>query len=231
MTKTEKILLIIMAAIYLPILLIELIFYLRIIKRPNLNFKKYLKINLIFAFCFGICFLILSYKNFLDYEKPIPFKEFERIDFKNFRGLELIKKKLYGSEYFAYVDTSIEYEIEDGYIKVESYFHPSSSFVYSKNSNSKDLLIHELYHFRITEVFARKAKEEISKNTHLNKNKIKNIIDIIKTEEREYQKKYDYDTFHSYVYEKQIRYQKEIDSLLINLKNFENSKIKYNEKK
>lgn len=230
MTKTEEILLIIMASIYLPILLIEFIFYLRIIKRPKLNFKKYLIINLIVALSFVVSFLILSYKNFLDYERPIPFKEIERIDFKNFRGLEFIKKKLYGSKYFAYVVTSIEYEFEEEYVLLESYFHPSSSFVYNKNSNSKDLLTHELYHFRITELFTRKAKEEIYKRENLKKEDIKEIIDSIKVEERKYQIKYDYDTFHSYVYEKQISYQKEIDSLLISLNKFEKSKIKYNEK-
>lgn len=230
MTKYEEIFLIIMASIYLPILLIEFIFYLKLIKRPNLNFKKYLKINIIIFLFLGLSFLILSYKNFLDYEKPIPFKEFERIDFKNFRGLELIKKKLYGSKYFAYVVTSIEYEIDQDHVKIESYFHPSSSFVYNKNSNSKDLLTHELYHFRITELFTRKAKEEIHKRANLKKDDIKKIIDSIKLEEREYQIKYDYDTYHSYVYEKQISYQKEIDSLLISLKKFKKSKIKYNEK-
>jgi hypothetical protein len=57
--------------------------------------------------------------------------------------------------------TSINYEIENDSLKVESFFHPSSSYVYNQNAFSKELLSHELYHFKITELYVRMIKKRI----------------------------------------------------------------------
>jgi hypothetical protein len=93
------------------------------------------------------------------------------------------------------------------------------------------LLKHELYHFKITELFARKAKEKISTFEKVSKKEIKKIITEIEYEERKFQIEYDYDTHHSFIYNKQIEYQKTIDSLLLTLNNFKNPKIKIYENK
>jgi hypothetical protein len=82
--------------------------------------------------------------------------------------------------------TSIDYEINDNYVSVESYFHPSSSFVYNKNTNSQDLLTHELYHFKITEYFSRKAKKEISQYKVITNEQIKDIIENVKKRSRNF---------------------------------------------
>ena len=113
---------------------------------------------------------------------------------------------------------------------MQSLFYPSSSFVYKRNTNSKELLTHEKYHIKITELFARKAKQEISDLKILDKNKIEGIIKDIKTKERDFQKEYDYNTFHSYVLSEQKRYEKEVDSLLISLNKYENPKITIDDK-
>ena len=172
-----------------------------------------------------IIFFALSRVNFLDYEKPIPYNKINQITFENFRGLEFFQKSLYGNEHFAYVKTTIEYKFEKDSIKIESFFHPSSSFVYNKKTFSKDLLKHEMYHFKITELFARIAKNKISKLKELDKEKIKAAIEKTINQEYNYQIKYDDDTFHSYVESEQKKYEKEIDSLLYLYSKFQKPKI------
>lgn len=199
----------------------------RIRIKKLLRFTKYSFIILIFI---SITFGILNHTNFLNYEKPIPFENFDRITFENFRGLEFFKKSLYGNEKFAYVVTSIESEVNDNSVSVHSYFHPSRSFVYKKNTSSRELLKHEKYHIKITELFAREARKRISNLKNFDKNKIEEIIKEVKLKERVFQKEYDYNTFHSYVFSEQKKYEKKIDSLLTLLKEYKNPKISINDK-
>ena len=187
-----------------------------------LRFTKYSFLILIFT---AIVFGILSHTNYLNYEKPMTFDKYDQITFQNFRGLEFFKKSLYGNERFAYVVTSIDSEIDDNSVTVQSLFYPSRSFVYKKNTNSTELLTHEKYHIKITELFARKAKQEISDLKILDEDKIEGIIKDVKIKERAFQKEYDYNTFHSYVLSEQKRYEKEVDSLLTSLNQYKKPKI------
>ena len=197
------------------------------VSKKLFRLTKYSFLVLIFT---SIIFGILSHTNFLNYEKPITYDKFDKITFENFRGLEFFKKSLYGNERFAYVVTSIETEINENSVTVQSLFHPSRSFVYKTNTNSKELLRHEKYHIKITELFSRKAKAKISNLKKINKNKIEGIIREVKMNERAFQKEYDYDTFHSYVFSEQKKYEKEVDSLLTLLKEYKKPKITINEK-
>lgn len=200
-------------------------------KIPLKKFKKFLKYSVVIIIPIIMGFGILSHTNFLNYEKPMTYEKYDQITFDNFRGLEFFKKSLYGNERFAYVVTSIESDIDDNSVTVQSLFYPSRSFVYKKNTNSKELLTHEKYHIKITELFARKAKEKISKLNRFEKNKIERIIQQAKKEEREFQREYDYNTFHSYVLGEQKKYEKEVDSLLNLLSEYGTPKIQFNEKK
>lgn len=177
----------------------------------------------------AIIFFTLTRVNFLDYKKPISFDKINQITFSDFRGLEFFQKSLYGNEHFAYVKTTIDYEFEKDSIKIESFFHPSSSYVYNKKPFSKDLLRHEMFHFRITELYVRIVKNKISKLRKPDKEKIKGLIQEIENEENNYQTKYDDDTFHSYVESEQKKYEKEIDSLLYLHSKFQNPKLYINE--
>lgn len=191
--------------------------------------KRFLKFSFL-AVLLSITFIgIISHTNYLDYEKPLTYDRYEEITFKNFRGLEFYKKTLYGSKRFAYVFTEIDSEIEDHTVMVRSLFHPSRSFVYKKNNNSTELLTHEKYHIKITELFARKAKKRIANLKTFNKSKIEEILNTTTEEAWRYQKQYDYDTFHSYVLGEQKKYEKEIDSFLILLETFKHPKISFDE--
>ena len=223
MTKGEKIIIIVFSSFYLIIFIIELVLFLFKVKIAKFSVKKFLIINLILIMLGLLGLLTLSHTNYLDYEKPIPYSEYSRIGFKNFRGIELFKKKFNGSKYFAYVVTTIELDKRNN--SVEAYFHPSKSFVYNKKSSSSDLLTHELYHFKITEIFARKTRKEIIEKNIINfedkeRVLIKNLVD-----EDIFQKKYDYETYHSYVFSKQKEFERKIDSLLDNLDIYKNPKL------
>ena len=191
--------------------------------------KNILKKAILSLFIITVIFLTLTNVNFLDYKKPLSFNKINTITFSDFRGLEFFQKSLYGNEHFAYVKTTIDYEFEKDSIKIESFFHPSSSYVYNKNTFSKDLLKHEMFHFRITELFVRIAKNKISKLKNQNKEKIKGLIQETQNEENNYQRRYDDDTFHSYVESEQKKYEKEIDSLLYLHTKFKKPKIHINE--
>lgn len=224
MTKGEKLIITIFSVFYLTIFVLEFLFFLFKIKIPKLNLKKIIIINLSIVL-FGVIFLgVLSHVNFLDYEKPIPYSEYNRIGFKNFRGLELFKKEFHGNKYFAYVVTTIE--IDDNKNTVTAYFHPSKSFVYNKKSASTELLTHELYHFKITEYFARKTRKEIIEKKITSFEDKKNILGRMLISEREFQNDYDYETYHSYVYSKQKEFEKRIDSLLTTLNKYKKPELK-----
>ena len=230
----DKLIIILIILLYFSPVFYQLYLLLKERKEENkkllkrlLRFTKYSFLILIFT---SIFFGVLSHTNFLNYEKPITFDKYDQITFKNFRGLEFFKKSLYGNERFAYVVTSIDSEIGDNSVTVQSLFYPSRSFVYKKNTNSQELLNHEKYHIKITEMFTRKAKEEISSLKTFDKNKIKGIIRNAETKERAFQKEYDYNTFHSYVFSEQKRYEKEVDSLLTLLTAYKKTKITIDEK-
>jgi len=230
MNQSEKFTLIIFGTIYLSIIVFTILVHLKKIVIPKVSFKKILKINLLVSFFILVILFSLNYVNFIDYEKPIPYKEIKRISFKNFRGFEFFKKELYGNRYFAYVYTSIDYEIKKDSIDINAYFHPSKSFVYDKESKSNDLLTHEIYHFKITEIYARKIRKEVIENRINNKNQVDEIISKNLILENEFQEKYDYDTFHSYVLKEQKKYEQIVDSTLNSLNNYKDSKIKFYEK-
>lgn len=198
-------------------------------KLPLQKLKTFLKYSSLILLPLLIVFVTLNRVNFLNYESPITYDRVNQITFKNFRGLEFLKKSLYGNERFAYVVTTIESEINDDSVNIEALFHPSRSFVYNTHSNSKELLDHEIYHFKITELYTRKAKKEIASLQHPHKNKIKEVIDNTKLEERKFQIKYDYDTFHSYVFSEQKKYEKKVDSLLNLHLDFKKPKVIINE--
>ena len=211
----------------------QLIIVLRERKRGNLaplrRFKKILLYSFLVFTAIAVIFLVLNRINFLDYKSPMTYDKVDQITFEDFKGLEFFKKTLYGNERFAYIVTTIDSEIKDDYVRIESLFHPSRSFVYKQQIKSKELLTHEIYHFKITELFVRKAKQKILSQKPIGKEQIQKIISKMKLEVRKYQYKYDDDTFHSYVFSEQKRYENTVDSLLNLLSEFKDPKIILNE--
>ncbi|MBW8244809.1 hypothetical protein K1F50_18520 [Muricauda oceani] len=231
---SDNLIVILILFVYFSPLFYQLGVVLKERKRGNLvPLKKFLKIvkySLVILFTLIIGFAILSHTNYLNYEKPLTFDQYDQITFENFRGLEFFKKSLYGNEQFAYVVVSIDSKFENNSVTVQSLFYPSRSFVYNQNTNSKELLTHEKYHIKIAELFSRKAKKKISELPSFDKKSINEILKQAKLDERKYQKEYDYNTFHSYVLSEQKKYEKEIDSLLDLLTNYKKPKIQFDAK-
>lgn len=228
-----KIVAILVIIIYISTIIYQFILAIRAYKKGNRSLykkiKKVFKYSIFIILIFGLSILVLNRVNFLDYESPLTFDKFNKITFENFRGFDFFRKSFNGSKYYAFVATTIDYELEDNFVRVQSLFHPSRSYVYNKKTSSKELLKHEKYHIKITELFVRKAKKEISKLSQFNKNKIESILTKTKQNELNYQRKYDFDTYHSYILEQQKKYEIEIDSLLNVLKDYQNPKIQFND--
>ncbi len=169
----------------------------------------------------AILFTLLFDINYIQYKAPIPFENWKSITLNDFRGLKRPQENLHGEKKFAFVSTSIRTKQNDNTIQIEALFHPSRSYVFNRNLYSKGLLMHEMYHFHITEYYARLMRKEIKdliiNNKPINIDKIK--ISLIK-KKRELQCQYDDETYHSYVIGKQIEWQNRIDSCLNSLDNY-----------
>ncbi len=182
----------------------------------------------IISVCSLILLLTLNKINFLDYKKPMTFNQVDQIKLSDFRGYEFFQKELYGNKSFAYIVTTIESSLEDNHTEIWSEFHPSRSYVFNRKSFSPELLKHEVLHFKITELYTRKIKEEIAQNCFTNE-EIKALVEKYSKDERAFQAQYDLDTFHSYIYNEQLKYQNKVDSLLLLLQDYTNNEIQKNE--
>lgn len=192
----------------------------RLRKLSMKGFRSFLKKVALLTIVGSIVVLTLNHTNFLNYRSPIPFSKIDSITFEDFRGLEFFRKKHNGNPRYAYIVTSIKSEIKENEVHIESFFHPSRSYVYNNNVYSGELLNHELYHFRITELFARMVRKEVSQEAGVSKDDIKSILKKNERKEQTYQAKYDSDSYHSYVLKEQKRYETEIDSLISSLHEF-----------
>lgn len=224
---------IIILSIYILVLLPDLIKVFSLVKRPPLNFnfdRYFYKIHVV-ALTLGLfllCLLISFEINFFNYSKPIEYKFHKEIGLKDFNGFKLPGQTLQGGSEFAFITTNIEYEIGNNNIDIRAYFHPARSYVYIDDLENEDLLRHEIYHFHITEIWAREFRKKVSQLKQTPTNKIlKSIYKNIIRESNLMQTSYDYDSNHGYLLGNQISWQNRVDSLLNDLKDFKNSDIDY----
>jgi hypothetical protein len=99
--------------------------------------------------------------NYIDYKTPIPYSEWRKINFYDFRGLKKPGMTLHGVAEFAYIKTSrgIHF-LNSGDIEIITYFHPSRSYVFAQDIRNADLLTHELYHFQVNILLLRKIQQK-----------------------------------------------------------------------
>jgi len=173
-----------------------------------------------------IFLLTLNRINFLEYKKPMKYTQIQQIQLSDFRGYEFFRKDLEGSESFAYIVTTIENEIINDSLHVWSLFHPSKSYVFNRNCFSPELLKHELYHFKITELFTRQIKKDIIENKVYHNEEIESVIKKWSKRERRFQQLYDKETAHSYVLNMQLKYEHRVDSLLNLHEDYQQPQIK-----
>jgi hypothetical protein len=166
----------------------------------------------------GLTMLIVSvlfHVNILRYTRPIPFSDIDKITLKDFKGYRKPYQTLHGEKHFAFITTAISWEKNDKGVELQAVFHPARSYVYNDKIVDRFLLKHELYHFRITEIFARKCRQELSRlEGSLSEAVISEIVDVHEESADEMQSRYDDDSYHGYIMKEQRRWEKDIDSLL-----------------
>lgn len=148
------------------------------------------------------------------------------ITLKKFRGLNRPGVSLDGMKEFAFITSTIEVELSDNYLYAETFFHPSRSYVFNKRLIDKGLLTHELYHLHITEYCSRLLKKNIYEKRIWLEKEILEMKDHILEVENIMQRQYDNDSYHGYVLEQQKKWERNVDSLLISLDGYKESKIK-----
>jgi hypothetical protein len=160
--------------------------------------------------------------NYLNYGKPVPYSEWEKISFHDFRGMKRPGMTLNGVSEFAYIkiNRKIDYPAT-GIARVVTYFYPSRSYVFARDIRNPDLLRHELYHFHIAEYWSRLLRKEISERKgRLTKRGIRDLNMQYYRLESSMQEDYDNDSYHSYVMQQQKNWEKKIDSLLLTVRDF-----------
>ena len=171
---------------------------------------------------------VLFHINILRYSTPIPFSEIDRITLKDFKGYRKPYQTLDGQKKFAFITTSINWERTATGVEVQAAFHPARSYVYNDKIVDRFLLKHELYHFRITEIFARKCRQDLSQIKVVpSDDAISEVVAINEESEAEMQLRYDEESYHGYLMKEQKRWEKNVDSLLNLLIEYKTPTVRY----
>jgi hypothetical protein len=122
---------------------------------------------------------------------------------------------------FGFSATRSSNGLEDYSFSIIADFYPDKSW-HVKEPLSNIVLNHERLHFDITELYARKFRQRITNFNFTNaiNNEMQSIHDTIIKELGELQDKYDDETNHSQILEKQLAWQKFITSELNKLSNY-----------
>lgn len=164
--------------------------------------------------------------NFFEYAEPIEHAKSSEISLQDFKGLKVPGQSLDGVKEFGFIVTSIDLEKGNNSIILKALFHPSRSYIYNENLADKFLLSHEIYHFHITEYCARLARREISNTNDMpSSTELEKILQEHKELENQLQKQYDNESYHSYILKKQKEWEVKIDSLLLTVSSFKDTKI------
>ena len=214
----------IIIAIYIIVLVPDVIKLVKLAKKPSLNIAldRYIFRIHVFALVFGFTLsvaLIAFEVNIFNYSSPIEYSQVRKITLKDFNGFKLPNQKHQGSNSFAFITSTIELGRDKNRVDIKSYFHPARSYVFIDDLQNDALLRHEMYHFHITELWARKLRKKVANLQSLPPKKILDeLYNEILLMEDSMQKAYDYDSDHGYLLGKQIEWQGKVDSALLVLK-------------
>ncbi|MCB4799988.1 DUF922 domain-containing protein [Neotamlana laminarinivorans] len=112
-------------------------------------------------------------------------------------------------------------KVVDFNAEVYAHFYPEQSW-YAPNRANAHVLGHEQLHFNITELFARKFRQRISKLKKSNniRRELKTLHNTINKELAQFQNKYDTETDFSRNFEAQLKWEKYIEAELKELEDF-----------
>ncbi|TLP81886.1 DUF922 domain-containing protein [Maribacter sp. ACAM166] len=152
-------------------------------------------------------------------QKGVQWRPDVRLSWEDFIGTDPV-----GSSAAATTASGISYNFETFYegderkvhFNVHTYFYPEQSWYKPKFCNEMTLL-HEQLHFDITELYARKLREQLA-NTKFSENikeEVRKIYKVIIRQLNDFQNKYDSETDYSRNLTVQERWLDEIESALI----------------
>jgi hypothetical protein len=164
----------------------------------------------------------------LQYKAPVEHSEWKSITFNDFRGFKRPYQTLDGGTKFAFVCTSIDVSQSSSNIEIRALFHPARSYVFNREIFNEDGLTHELYHFHVTEYFARLLRKELIEQLEVETiDDLDERLEKILIQEQVFQTMYDEVTYHGYLVGKQIEWQEMIDSSLNSLSNYSQTIISF----
>lgn len=154
-------------------------------------------------------------------EPTIPFDVNHPLTWNDFKG-KAPKRSAYSAKTNSGYTFSMEL-VEDSFlITLPCFFYPKTSWVKKKDKNA-ELLQHEQGHFDLTELHCRKMRAAIQQGNFKLKTISKDIQKIITRENKllvKEQGRYDEETNHSIVAEKQKQWNKYLEK---NLSNYQNA--------
>ncbi|MBW1297812.1 hypothetical protein [Aquimarina litoralis] len=204
-------------AFLLFILIIEL--FLSIIQRIFLFFKRSnsfgIKLFLIITSCTVLLGISIVRNNF--YQKP-TYKRWAALNWSDFKGMGVPF-----TTYAAGISSEVYLETDSVSKSYRAYAAQNDQRSWKKyeDEDSYELLLHEQYHFNITEIFARKMNAFIKKNPNKEYSFYEQKLRDLYWEENEMQVLYDDEADHGVDVNKQLGWEYKIDSIL---KDFENHK-------
>lgn len=107
--------------------------------------------------------------------------------------------------------TSSSLELRNCFVKAKSWV--------KKDKKLSHLLIHEEYHFHVSEIYARKMRKAMSELKYPSSSNIERIFNKYFDEYTDVQDLYDRETAHSINTKTQIKWQEKIDAELMELRN------------
>jgi len=160
--------------------------------------------------------LTLFFISFLSSENQFSWDKNRKLTWSDFKGKPV---KNHSAAALTYTDIQINASLIDGQLKVEvkNYFDPKLSW--TKNKESSSLLAHEQLHFDITELYTRiirKRLNEIISEESIRNGTINKESSKLLTEWKEFQLKYDSETKHGILTNKQKEWEQKVQALLSN---------------
>jgi hypothetical protein len=160
---------------------------------------------------FAILVLILIPLFQTKFFAPVTVKRWGKVSWSDFQGIP----RLFSS-YEAGISSSIYLEFDSVKGRYVAYAGQNNVQSWAKRSYEQQdyLLNHEQYHFNITELHARMLDEYIEENPDGTLDLYLLRLGSINIDLEKMQNQYDNETSHSLIYDRQSRWEYEIDSLL-----------------
>ncbi|HBF88716.1 MAG TPA: hypothetical protein DDX39_08755 [Bacteroidales bacterium] len=174
-----------------------------------------------------ILFLLLSISVLAQDKNEIAWTDSLKLTWNDFKGHSQ-KNNPSAAISHCSINFDISVQNDTAIIHVFNTFNKQKSWV-KKNSDNDYILNHEQKHFDISEIFARMLRKQLLEEEFSYANIQKNLNKIVETnyhEAEKYQNKYDNETKHSLVVEKQEEWNLLIANQLKEFNNFTESELK-----